>query len=283
MLPGIDGRGAQALKAENERLKAQVGDGGAPAANPGMTEEEKEALRKQLEEEMEAKMLENQRLLDEMNKSWEEKLKEAQAKVAVQSESSEDASGKTEAKRRETEAHILNINEDLMLSRAICYFFPPGRVTVFGNRSQPGKEDVLLGGLSIRPEHCAVSNTDGCLSLTVREGCKVLLNGAEASGTVDVHHNDRLCIGTNYFFVVVNPPEQGRPPEGGWPQVEWDMLNREIAKAQGLSVDLNWGALSEDERRRALLNDELVQVRAGALAAPAEVAMMPCWIGSLTV
>ena len=126
-------------------------------ANPGMTEEEKEAIKKQLEEEMEAKMRENQRLLDEMNKSWEEKLKEAQAKVAVQAEATEDSSGKTEAKRRETEAHILNINEDLMLSRAICYFFPPDKVTVFGNRSQPGKEDVLLGGLSIRPEHCAVS------------------------------------------------------------------------------------------------------------------------------
>ena len=89
---------------------------------------------------------------------------------------------------------------------------------------------------------------------------QVLLNGAEVTGTVDVHHNDRLCIGTNYFFVVVNPPEQSRPPAGGWPVVDWDMLNREIAKAQGLSVDLNWGALSEDERRRALLNDELVQV-----------------------
>ena len=25
-------------------------------------------------------------------------------------------------------------------------------------------------------------------------------------------------------------------------------------------MDVNWGALSEDERRRALLNDELVQV-----------------------
>ena len=157
----------------NKGVGRQVGDGGAPMASPGMTEEEKEAIKKQLEEEMEAKMRENQRLLDEMNKSWEEKLKEAQAKVAVQAEATEDSSGKTEAKRRETEAHILNINEDLMLSRAICYFFPPDKVTVFGNRSQPGKEDVLLGGLSIRPEHCAVSNTDGCLSMTVREGCKV--------------------------------------------------------------------------------------------------------------
>ena len=37
-------------------------------------------------------------------------------------------------------------------------------------------------------------------------------------------------------------------------------------RGQGLSVDVNWGALSEDERRRALLNDELVQVGVHARA-----------------
>jgi hypothetical protein len=251
----------QALKAENERLKAQVGGGGGPSSS-GMTEEEKEALRKQLEDEMEAKVLENQRMLDEMNKSWEQKLKEAQAIVATQGDAGEDSGKAAEARRREEEAHILNIHEDIMLSRAICYFLPPDKETVFGNRAQPGKEDVLLGGLSIRPEHCRVTNAGGRLSVAVREDCKVLLNGAEVKGTADVHHNDRLCIGSNYHFVVVNPPEQAQPPEGGWPAVDWDMLNREIAKAQGLSVDLNWGALSEDERRRALLNDELIQVTA---------------------
>ncbi len=39
----------------------------------------------------------------------------------------------------------------------------------------------------------------------------------------------------------------------------WGVV-RACARAQGLSVDADWGAMSEDERRRALLNDELVQV-----------------------
>ena len=47
----------------------------------------------------------------------------------------------------------------------------------------------------------------------------------------------RLCLGTNYCFVVVHPTEAaGPPPEGGWPEVDWDMLNREIARAQVLSA-----------------------------------------------
>ena len=45
-------------------------------------------------------------------------------------------SSNSEAKRREKEAHILNIHEDVVLSKAICYFFPRDEVTTFGNRNR---------------------------------------------------------------------------------------------------------------------------------------------------
>jgi hypothetical protein len=48
--------------------------------------------------------------------------------------------------RKEKEAHILNVHEDPVLSRAICYFFPPEKTTIFGNRNAATNEDVLLGG-----------------------------------------------------------------------------------------------------------------------------------------
>lgn len=98
------------------------------------------------------------------------------------------------------------------------------------------------------------------LTLTVREGCKVLLNGEEVVGERLLRNNDRLLLGTNYFFVVVNPVEVTSPPEGGWVNVDWDFTQREIARAQGLSVDVDWSNMTEEEKRRALLNDELVQV-----------------------
>lgn len=42
----------------------------------------------------------------------------------------------SEAKRRQKEAHILNIHEDPVLSKAICYFFPWQQTTTFGNRNR---------------------------------------------------------------------------------------------------------------------------------------------------
>lgn len=245
----------QQLKEENERLKKM--GGGMGGGGEGMTEAEKEEMKKQMEAEMEQKLQENMRAMAEMSKGWEEKLKEAQEKAAAEGDGT---SGASESKRKQTVAHILNVHEDPVMSKAICYFFPPDKTTVFGNRNTAGSEDILLGGLSVRPDHCRVSNEGGKLTLTVREECKVLVNGAEVSGAVDLSHCDRLSIGTNYFFVVVNPPQIETPPEGGWPEVDWDYLNREIAKAQGLSVDVNWSAMTEEEKRRALLNDELVQV-----------------------
>jgi hypothetical protein len=58
-------------------------------------------------------MLENQRLLDEMNKSWEQKLQEAQARV-TQDDGGGGGGGErgAEAKRRAEEPHLLNIHED---------------------------------------------------------------------------------------------------------------------------------------------------------------------------
>eukprot|EP00288_Rhodomonas_lens_P002224 CAMPEP_0177731524 /NCGR_PEP_ID=MMETSP0484_2-20121128/22603_1 /TAXON_ID=354590 /ORGANISM="Rhodomonas lens, Strain RHODO" /LENGTH=972 /DNA_ID=CAMNT_0019244655 /DNA_START=136 /DNA_END=3050 /DNA_ORIENTATION=- len=251
----------QQLKAENERLKAQFGGDGAPSGGV-MTEEEKEAMKKQLEEEMAAKMAENERMLAEMNKSWEEKLKEAQEQALK--EAAESGGGaKEETEKKNSVPHILNVHEDDLLSRAVCYFFPKDDIINFGNRNNPGVEEILLGGVSIRPDHCRVHNVDDKLSLGVRDDCKVLVNGVEVSGDgTELHHNDRLVVGTNYFFVVVHPGERasGEGPEGGWPEVNWDYMNREIAKAQGMTVDANWANMTEEEKRRALLNDELVQV-----------------------
>jgi hypothetical protein len=61
-------------------------------------------------------------------------------------------SSNSEAKRREKEAHILNIHEDVVLSRAICYFFPRDEVTTFGNRN---RFDASPPGGTTRKRSCS--------------------------------------------------------------------------------------------------------------------------------
>ena len=142
-----------------------------------MSEEEKAAMKEQLEEEMKAKMEENERMMAEMSKSWEQKLKEAHEKAEA-----EGSSASNEAARREKEPHILNVNEDPVMSGAICYFLPDNEEINFGNRNNPHEEEILLGGVSIRPDHCRITNKAGLLDFGVREECKVLLNGKDVTG-----------------------------------------------------------------------------------------------------
>jgi hypothetical protein len=69
---------------------------------------------------------------------------------------------------------------------------------------------------------------------------QVLHNGEDVlggGGSRLLRHNDRLCIGANYCFVVVNPKEASTASASatnvhGWAEVDWDMINREIARAQ---------------------------------------------------
>ena len=72
------------------------------------------------------------------------------------------------------------------------------------------------------------------LTIEAREGCLVRVNGAELGAGVatPLRHNDRLSVGTNYAFVVVHPAQAAAgPPDGGsWPEVDWDMLSREVRR-----------------------------------------------------
>jgi predicted component of type VI protein secretion system len=90
--------------------------------------------------------------------------------------------------------------------------------------------------LALPPDHCRITNKDGKLDFGVREECKVLLNGQDVTGQhgLELHHNDRLTIGTNYYFVVVNPQERdASAPEGGWPVSSWAICGSKRALIPG--------------------------------------------------
>ena len=96
------------LQEENKRLKAEIGAGGG-----GMGGGDPEAARKlkEAQEEMER----NQRQLEEMEKSWEQRLAEAGAKEA---EEERERQEELEA-RNSGRPQLLNLNEDGMLDRKI--------------------------------------------------------------------------------------------------------------------------------------------------------------------
>lgn len=93
-----------------------------------------------MKEELEA----NQREMNDMEKSWEEKLKEAKELEEAEEKRKED-----ERKAiLEGTPHVVNLNEDAMLDRTVIYDIKDVEMTC-GRRGQGQQHKIQLGGTGI--------------------------------------------------------------------------------------------------------------------------------------
>jgi kinesin family protein 1 len=244
------------LKEENDRLKklmesGQLGGGGGGS---GMSEEEKAQMKAEFEAEVKANQEALERQLRESSMSFEQKMAEARAQIEA-----EVSSRKKDGNDKDTVPHILNIHEDVMMNHAVSHFFRPGK-TLLGNRATRSDINIPLSGVSIKPLHATVENTDGTLIITPDGDAEVLINGEQASAGLELKHNDRIAIGSNYAFIVVHPEQRkllGEEPQKEW---DWTEFQREIAKARGITIGSNYANMTPEERRQALINDEIIQL-----------------------
>lgn len=137
------------LREENQRLLDMIKGGGAvqPAAGSGAASEEELArIKAEAAEELERELARNAREMEEMQKSWQEKLKEAHAKSAVAT----DAADK-EKEEKATVPHLWNLNEDPALAGVICHFMRPGKETRVGNGKSDPPPSILCRGVNMMP------------------------------------------------------------------------------------------------------------------------------------
>ena len=139
------------LKEENEKLrKALEGGVVVEKQSQGLSPEELEALRKKMEEEIRAQLESNMEMMNR-DKNWE-----AQHQVIMQERSAEDIAAEERRKKLETIPHLVNLNEDPMLSGVVFHFLEKPN-TVIGKGKQGEETDISLTGLSISKDHAIVS------------------------------------------------------------------------------------------------------------------------------
>jgi len=202
------------LQDENEKLKEMLtAGGGAPAPmksgadddddddeddNEGLTEEEVKA---RVEEELAARMAENERQMADMQKAWQEKLDEAKAK-----NSSTDIAIATAAEERKTRPHLYNLNMDPMLTGMIVHILQDG-VNTIGRGKQDPSPSIGLHGLNISAQHAEIQLADGgnASIRLVDSEARLLVNGETVSEDVQLNHSDRIMIGTSHLYVLMLP------------------------------------------------------------------------------
>nr|XP_039265473.1 kinesin-like protein KIF28P isoform X1 [Styela clava] len=216
------------LREENERLKASLTGGVVLTQEKGMSQEDVDKMRKQMEDEIRAQLLANQNDLAGMD--WDEKLKEARQ---------EEKTSMKETKLKEKQKnvpHLVNLNEDPMLSGVIVHGLSKDKVTLIGRKDADPKPNIILTGLSIQKEHASLSLSDGEVVIKPgSQGAKTKVNGTPLTGERKLEHNDRILFGSNHLYIFQNPLKP-TSPEGTPETIDWDFAQKELAENSGFST-----------------------------------------------
>lgn len=213
------------LKEENDRLKKMM-EGG------GFTGEEGEDYKAILEK--------NKREMEEREKTWQQKLEEAQAIAAEEAK-----------KSKVNVAHITNLSEDPQLDRLAIYDVATEAKTLVGRKMDKPAPHIILGGPGVQKNHAFFENKDG--DIWLRPNSKdakdqIKVNGKDVGKGVKLNHLDRIVFGASSMFVFRLPGEEDNKT------VDYEMAQEEVNQELKAEKDakLEEEKLEEEERLREI-------------------------------
>ncbi|XP_058794339.1 kinesin-like protein unc-104 [Phymastichus coffea] len=168
-----------------------------------------------LAEEAVEQLQASEKLIAELNETWEEKLKRTEA-IRLQREAvfaemgvavKEDGVTVGVFSPKKT-PHLVNLNEDPLMSECLIYYIKDGFTRV-GSAEASVPQDIQLSGPHILSEHCVFENHEGTVSLIPKKGALIYVNGRAVTEALVLRTGSRVILGKNHVFRF-NHPEQVR-------------------------------------------------------------------------
>ncbi|XP_053538703.1 kinesin-like protein KIF28 isoform X1 [Ictalurus punctatus] len=128
--------------------------------------------------------------------------------------------------------YMLNINEDAQLSGVIKLFIQEGDWDVGLADTSP--RAISIRGLGIQERHAIFSNQQRRVTVTPLSGSKVIVNGTSISQTTELHHLDRVILGSNSTFLFMGFPWERVGDD--WSRYDYDYFQSELAVAEGVHL-----------------------------------------------
>ncbi|CAG5136304.1 unnamed protein product, partial [Candidula unifasciata] len=157
--------------------------------------------------------------------------------------------------------HLVNLNEDPLMSECLLYYIKEGTTRV-GLHDAQKANDVQLSGFNILEEHCQFENKDGTVTLIPYEGALCYVNGRQITEPVVLKTGARVILGKHHVFRF-NHPQQARASRAIMSEsmiestdnpitepVDWTFAQLELLEKQG--IDLR----KEMESRLMLLEEQ---------------------------
>lgn len=304
------------LKEELEMLRNRVSlgngvDGEAEGAWDASVPPEKQVVRYKTKSgeiksvtkaELQDQLEQSEKLMESLNQSWEQKVAQTQA-IQVEREKALEELGITVDKGNvgvhtpKSLPHLVNLNEDPLMSECLIYQLKPG-TTLVGNTDQgestEGSAKIRLSGSSILHEHCTFENVDGVVTVHCKTESMTMVNGKRVTDEQPrrLKSGYRVILGEDFRHVFrFNHPEEVRkerdmkrlvehggdlndsdyarpdspvyePHEGN---VDWTYARREAALTAVHGQNVDFDALSEDDLEK--LYEDITRARSKKVGA----------------
>ncbi|XP_078186483.1 kinesin-like protein KIF1B isoform X42 [Callithrix jacchus] len=204
-------------------------------------------------EEAIERLKESEKIIAELNETWEEKLRkteairmEREALLAEMGVAIREDGGTLGVFSPKKTPHLVNLNEDPLMSECLLYYIKDG-ITRVGQADAERRQDIVLSGAHIKEEHCifrSERSNSGEVIVTLEpcERSETYVNGKRVSQPVQLRSGNRIIMGKNHVFRF-NHPEQARAEREKTPSaetpsepVDWTFAQRELLEKQGIDM-----------------------------------------------
>ncbi|XP_074492651.1 kinesin-like protein KIF1A isoform X15 [Sebastes fasciatus] len=217
-------------------------------------------------EEAIERLKETEKIIAELNETWEEKLRrteairmEREALLAEMGVAMREDGGTVGVFSPKKTPHLVNLNEDPLMSECLLYYIKDG-ITRVGRVDASSRQDIVLSGHFIKDEHCTFTSSTGPTGETVVlepcEGAETYVNGKLVTEATVLKSGNRIILGKSHVFRF-NHPEQARAEREKTPcaetpaePVDWAFAQRELLDKQGIDMK------QEMEQRLQELEDQ---------------------------
>ncbi|KDN52110.1 kinesin-domain-containing protein [Tilletiaria anomala UBC 951] len=215
------------LKEELEMLRSRVsvGGGGDESSWDPNVPPEKQVVRYQTKSgeirtvtkaELQEQMEQSEKLMSSLNESWEEKLLKTQEIQKEREQALEELGisvdkGNVGVHTPKTLPHLVNLNEDPLMSECLIYQIKAGK-TLVGNLDTNSDAQIRLSGAKILPEHCIFENEEGKVSIRAMPNSMTMVNGKRVSSDEPrrLRSGYRVILGDFHVFRFNHPEEVRR-------------------------------------------------------------------------
>lgn len=164
--------------------------------------------------EIAEQLSQSEKLLTDLNQTWEEKLLKTE-EIHKERESALEELGISIEKgfvglhTPKKMPHLVNLSDDPLLAECLVYNLKPGKTTV-GNVDSNAEHqaNIRLNGTRILHDHCTFDNgMDGIVMMTPSEGASIMVNGRRVTEPTRLHSGFRVILGDFHIFRFNHPME----------------------------------------------------------------------------